>query len=82
MLLASAFPQLRFVIQDRTPVVEMGVAVSPLQETSTTQTRTIHREPFIGNRHGENDIQTFSIPVGLSSRRTTSSILSRLFLLA
>ncbi len=27
MLLANAFPQLRFVIQDRPPVVEMGVTV-------------------------------------------------------
>ena len=30
MLLANAFPDLRFIIQDRPPVVEMGTAVRVL----------------------------------------------------
>ena len=74
MLLANAFPHLRFVIQDRPPVAEMGAAVCTVSIRDTYGGYML-----IVFRHGALDIPRFLILDGLFSRHTTSSSLSLQF---
>ena len=71
MLLANAFPHLRFVIQDRPPVAEMGAAVRTVLSHSTYGGYML-----IVFRRGALDTPRFLILDGLFSRHTTSSSLS------
>ena len=74
MLLANAVPHLRFIIQDRPPVAEMGAAVRTVLSHSTYGGYML----FVVRR-GALGTPRFLILDGLFSRHTTSSSLSLQF---